>query len=70
MSAGGDLPSNQPVGKIFMGSLTSHYSGKVTSFLRHSSKPLSDFELMELFDRVYAKEQRGDIAVNGFNAGH
>ncbi|CAG5055595.1 unnamed protein product [Parnassius apollo] len=56
----------QPLDKTIMGPLKSYYSEEIRQWLLTYQRPLSPFDVVEIFGKAYIKIQNAELAINGF----
>lgn len=54
----------QPLDKTFMGAFKTYYSEEIRMWTRNNARPLSAFDVAELFNNAYVKVQTALIAIN------
>ncbi|KAJ8929666.1 hypothetical protein NQ314_017629 [Rhamnusium bicolor] len=53
----------QPLDKTFMGVLKTYYSEEIRVWLHHSNRPLTAYDVTELFGKAYLKSRRMPLRV-------
>ena len=56
----------QPLDRTFIGPMKSYYSEEVRTFLRNQGRPVTHFDVAELFGRAFLRASSGENAVSGF----
>ncbi|KAJ8875209.1 hypothetical protein PR048_023104 [Dryococelus australis] len=57
----------QPLNRTFMSPLKAYYSENVRMWLRDNQRPVSTYDVMDLFGRAYVKCQTAENAINVFH---
>ncbi|KAJ8867974.1 hypothetical protein PR048_031783 [Dryococelus australis] len=56
----------QPLGRTFMSPPKAYYSENVRMWLRENQRPVSSYDVIDLFGSTYVNCQTTEIAINGF----
>lgn len=59
----------QPLDRTFMRPLKTYYSEEIRLWLRANNRPLTQYDIVDLFGRAYLKCQQREIAAKGFSVG-